>query len=77
MDSVTSLYNLVEEEAHVLVQRSNLSLEHLKYLLQLREMESHFLQVTIKTVFKYLNECILLSQYVRFDTFIFYATSLL
>ncbi|XP_074537815.1 pleckstrin homology domain-containing family G member 4B-like isoform X2 [Halichoeres trimaculatus] len=45
VDSVTSLYNLVEEEAHVLVQRSNLSLEHLKYLLQLREMEGHFLQM--------------------------------
>ncbi|XP_034550824.1 uncharacterized protein LOC117820972 [Notolabrus celidotus] len=45
VDSVTSLYNLVEEQAHVLVQRSNLSLEHLKYLLQVREMEGHFLQM--------------------------------
>lgn len=45
VDSVTSLYNHVEEQAHVLVQRSNMSLEHLEYLLQLREMEGHFLQV--------------------------------
>ena len=45
MDSVTSLYNCVEEQAHVLVQRSNVSLEHLEYLLQLRELEAHFQQV--------------------------------
>lgn len=45
MDSVTSLYNRVEEQAHALVQRSNMALEHLEYLLQLREMEGHFLQV--------------------------------
>lgn len=45
VDSVTSLYNHMEEQAHVLVQRSNLSLEHLEYLLQLREMEGHFTQV--------------------------------
>ncbi|XP_060913101.1 uncharacterized protein LOC132989462 isoform X2 [Labrus mixtus] len=45
VDSVTSLYNQVEEQAHVLVQRSNFSLEHLEYLLQLREMEGHFMQM--------------------------------
>ncbi|KAM4609901.1 pleckstrin homology domain-containing family G member 4B [Polymixia lowei] len=45
VDSVTSLYNHVEEQAHVLVQRSNVSLEHLEYLLQLREMEGHFTQI--------------------------------
>ncbi|XP_071331794.1 pleckstrin homology domain-containing family G member 4B-like [Trachinotus anak] len=45
VDSVTSLYNHVEEQAHVLVQRSNLSLMHLEYLLQLREMEGHFSQM--------------------------------
>lgn len=45
VDSVTGLYNHVEEQAHVLVQRSNVSLEHLEYLLQLREMEGHFTQV--------------------------------
>ncbi|XP_078144195.1 pleckstrin homology domain-containing family G member 4B-like, partial [Centroberyx gerrardi] len=45
VDSVTSLYNHVEEQAHVLVQRSNMSLEHLEYLLRLREMEGHFMQI--------------------------------
>jgi len=45
VDSVTSLYNHVEEQAHVLVQRTNMSLEHLEYLMQLREMEGHFKQV--------------------------------
>lgn len=46
VDSVSSLYNYVEEQAHVLVQRSNMSVEHLEYLLQLREMEGHFTQVS-------------------------------
>nr|XP_020470215.1 uncharacterized protein LOC109968346 isoform X2 [Monopterus albus] len=45
VDSVTSLYSHVEEQAHMLVQRSNMSLEHLEYLLQLREMEGHFTQM--------------------------------
>lgn len=45
VDSVTSLYNHVEEQAHILVQRSNMSLEHLEYLLQVRELEEHFTQV--------------------------------
>lgn len=45
MDSVTSMYNQVEEQAHVLVQRSNMSLEHLEYLLELREVEGHLMQV--------------------------------
>ncbi|XP_070765893.1 pleckstrin homology domain-containing family G member 4B-like [Enoplosus armatus] len=45
VDSVTSLYNHVEEQAHILVRRSNMSLEHLEYLLQLREMEGHFMQM--------------------------------
>ncbi|XP_051804973.1 LOW QUALITY PROTEIN: uncharacterized protein si:dkey-65j6.2 [Acanthochromis polyacanthus] len=45
VDSVTSLYNHVEEQAHVLVQKSNMCLEHLEFLLQLREMEAHFTQI--------------------------------
>uniref|UniRef100_A0A8C7TFK7 Si:dkey-65j6.2 n=1 Tax=Oncorhynchus mykiss TaxID=8022 RepID=A0A8C7TFK7_ONCMY len=45
VDSVTYMYNHVEEQAHMLVQRSNMSLEHLEYLLQLREMEGHFSKV--------------------------------
>lgn len=39
------MYNQVEEQAHVLVQRSNMSLEHLEYLLELREVEGHLMQV--------------------------------
>lgn len=50
VDSVTSLYNQVEEQAHALVQRSNMSLEHLEHLLQLRELEGHFLQVRLISV---------------------------
>ncbi|KAM6924895.1 pleckstrin homology domain-containing family G member 4B-like [Xenentodon cancila] len=45
VDSVTSLYNHVEEQAHVLVQRTNMSLEHLEYLLQIRQMEAHFMEI--------------------------------
>uniref|UniRef100_A0A4W5MQ66 Si:dkey-65j6.2 n=1 Tax=Hucho hucho TaxID=62062 RepID=A0A4W5MQ66_9TELE len=45
VDSVTCMYNHVEEQAHMLVQRSNMSLEHLEYLLQLREMEGHFSKI--------------------------------
>ncbi|XP_062419816.1 uncharacterized protein LOC119223381 isoform X2 [Pungitius pungitius] len=45
VDSVTSMYNQVEEQVHVLVQRSNMSLEHLEYLLQLREVEGHLMQM--------------------------------
>ncbi|XP_061622683.1 uncharacterized protein LOC133474725 isoform X2 [Phyllopteryx taeniolatus] len=45
VDSLTSLYNHVEEQVHVLVQSSNMSLEHLKYLLQVREMEGHVTQL--------------------------------
>uniref|UniRef100_A0A674CUD2 Si:dkey-65j6.2 n=1 Tax=Salmo trutta TaxID=8032 RepID=A0A674CUD2_SALTR len=45
LDSATCMYNHVEEQAHVLVHRSNMSLEHLEHLLQLREMEGHFSKV--------------------------------
>uniref|UniRef100_A0A3B4B6R2 Uncharacterized protein n=1 Tax=Periophthalmus magnuspinnatus TaxID=409849 RepID=A0A3B4B6R2_9GOBI len=44
VDSVGSLYNQLEEQVHVLVQRSNLSLDHLQYLLQLRDMQGHLSQ---------------------------------
>ncbi|XP_058487483.1 uncharacterized protein KIAA1755-like isoform X1 [Solea solea] len=40
LDSVTSLYNQVEEKLHVLVMRSNESLQHLEFLFRLREMEA-------------------------------------
>uniref|UniRef100_A0A3P8WVS4 Uncharacterized protein n=1 Tax=Cynoglossus semilaevis TaxID=244447 RepID=A0A3P8WVS4_CYNSE len=44
VDSVTSLYNHMEEQVHILVHNSNVSLEHLEYLKQLRGMEDHFTQ---------------------------------
>lgn len=45
MDSVTCLYNYVEEQAHILVQKTNMTLEHLEYLLPLREIEGHLRQI--------------------------------
>uniref|UniRef100_UPI0037E9965F quattro n=1 Tax=Semicossyphus pulcher TaxID=241346 RepID=UPI0037E9965F len=39
LESVTSLYNQVEEKLHTLVMRSNESLQHLEVLCRLREME--------------------------------------
>ncbi|XP_077578584.1 pleckstrin homology domain-containing family G member 4B-like [Stigmatopora nigra] len=45
IDSLSSLYNHVEEQVHILVQSSNTSLEHLEYLLQVREMEGHLNQL--------------------------------
>lgn len=52
MDSVTSLYNHMEEQVHILVHNSNVSLEHLEYLKQLRGMEDHFTQVRDCTLLK-------------------------
>ncbi|XP_034388577.1 quattro isoform X2 [Cyclopterus lumpus] len=40
LESVTSLYNQVEEKLHTLVMRSNESLQHLDFLFKLREMEA-------------------------------------
>nr|XP_057941005.1 uncharacterized protein LOC131137283 isoform X2 [Doryrhamphus excisus] len=45
VDSLTSLYNNMEEQVHILVQSSNTSLEHLEYLLHVREMEGHVTQM--------------------------------
>uniref|UniRef100_A0A8C7XWS1 Pleckstrin homology domain-containing family G member 4B n=2 Tax=Oryzias sinensis TaxID=183150 RepID=A0A8C7XWS1_9TELE len=45
VDSVTCLYNYVEEQAHILVQKTNMTLEHLEYLLPLREIEGHLRQI--------------------------------
>lgn len=58
---MTSLYNRLEEQAHALVQRSNMVLEHLEYLLQLREMEGHFLQVLCDEIGSLLSAYIKLS----------------
>ncbi|XP_037620244.1 uncharacterized protein KIAA1755-like [Sebastes umbrosus] len=41
LESVTSLYNQVEEKLHTLVMRSNESLQHLEFLFRLREMEAN------------------------------------
>ncbi|XP_029358891.1 quattro [Echeneis naucrates] len=40
LESVTSQYNQVEEKLHMLVMRSNESLQHLEFLFRLREMET-------------------------------------
>lgn len=40
VESVTGLYNQVEEKLHTLVMRSNESLQHLEFLFRLREMEA-------------------------------------
>ncbi|KAF7248706.1 hypothetical protein EYD10_05254 [Varanus komodoensis] len=40
--SALSLYNLVEEEVHTLVTKSNQRLEHLEFLLKIRELEAEF-----------------------------------
>ena len=50
MEALRSLYNQVEEKVHTLVMRSNQSLQHLDYLLQLRTMED---KITLVTCFIY------------------------
>ncbi|XP_052450678.1 pleckstrin homology domain-containing family G member 4B isoform X1 [Carassius gibelio] len=45
IDTVTHLYNAMEEQVHILARKSNVSLQHLDFLLQLREMESRFAKI--------------------------------
>ncbi|XP_043086078.1 LOW QUALITY PROTEIN: pleckstrin homology domain-containing family G member 4B [Puntigrus tetrazona] len=45
IDTVTHLYNSMEEQVHILARKSNMSLQHLDFLLQLREMESRFAKI--------------------------------
>lgn len=45
LESVTSLYNQVEEKLHTLVMRSNESLQHLEFLFRLRETEAKISRV--------------------------------
>ncbi|KAJ8369627.1 hypothetical protein SKAU_G00096550, partial [Synaphobranchus kaupii] len=45
MDSVSGLYNQVEEQVHMLVMKSNQSLQHLDFLLKLRQLERRFMQI--------------------------------
>lgn len=47
VESVTGLYNQVEEKLHTLVMRSNESLQHLEFLFRLREMEAKISTVPI------------------------------
>ncbi|KAM9860037.1 quattro [Aulostomus maculatus] len=50
LESVTSLYNQVEEKLHTLVMKSNESLQQLEFLFRLREMEAE-----ISTAGKWFN----------------------
>uniref|UniRef100_A0A9J7XTL3 Si:dkey-65j6.2 n=1 Tax=Cyprinus carpio carpio TaxID=630221 RepID=A0A9J7XTL3_CYPCA len=45
IDTVTHLYNAMEEQVHILARKSNMSLQHLDFLLQLREIESRFAKI--------------------------------
>ncbi|XP_035238930.1 pleckstrin homology domain-containing family G member 4B isoform X2 [Anguilla anguilla] len=45
MDLASGLYNQVEEQVHKLVMRSNQSLQHLDFLLKLRQLEGRFIQI--------------------------------
>ncbi|XP_066558706.1 pleckstrin homology domain-containing family G member 4B isoform X2 [Amia ocellicauda] len=45
MECVTSLYNQVEDRVHMLVMRSNQCLQHLDFLLKLRELEGRFKKI--------------------------------
>ncbi|XP_078092184.1 pleckstrin homology domain-containing family G member 4B [Mustelus asterias] len=44
IDSVTCLYNMLEENVHTLVMRSNHCLQHLEFLQDLRRLEERFKQ---------------------------------
>ncbi|XP_026546222.1 uncharacterized protein KIAA1755-like, partial [Notechis scutatus] len=46
-ESTLAVYNLVEEEVHTLVTKSNGCLEHLEFLKKIRELEEEFHQVTL------------------------------
>ena len=59
LESVTSLYNQVEEKLHMLVMRSNESLQQLEFVFRLREMEAK-----ISTVLPVFSGCIKYLHYV-------------
>ncbi|XP_054835183.1 uncharacterized protein KIAA1755 homolog isoform X1 [Eublepharis macularius] len=46
IDCALGLYNVVEEQVHTLVTRSNCRLEHLQFLLKIRELEEEFHKLT-------------------------------
>ena len=45
MDLALGLYGLVEDEVHRLVAKSNSRLEHLQFLLKVRQLEAEFHKV--------------------------------
>ncbi|XP_015220175.2 pleckstrin homology domain-containing family G member 4B isoform X1 [Lepisosteus oculatus] len=45
MSTTTNFYNQVEEQVHTLVMKSNESLQHLDFLLKLRELEGRFKKI--------------------------------
>nr|XP_019942589.1 PREDICTED: uncharacterized protein LOC109629334 [Paralichthys olivaceus] len=68
LESVTSLYNQVEEKLHMLVMRSNESLQHLEFLFRLREMEAKI--STAGTWFNTEGEQRLADSYTTDDTLV-------
>lgn len=50
LESVTSLYNQVEEKLHMLVMRSNESLQSLEFLFSLRETEAKISTVRLSPI---------------------------
>ncbi|XP_053297429.1 quattro [Pleuronectes platessa] len=68
LESVTSLYNQVEEKLHMLVMRSNESLQHLEFLFSLRDMEAKI--STTGTWFAIEGEQRLVDSYTTDDTLV-------
>ncbi|XP_060926172.1 quattro [Limanda limanda] len=68
LESVTSLYNQVEEKLHMLVMRSNESLQHLEFLFSLRDMEAKI--STAGTFFSGDGEQRLVDSYTTDDTLV-------
>ncbi|XP_035008070.1 uncharacterized protein KIAA1755 [Hippoglossus stenolepis] len=68
LESVTSLYNQVEEKLHMLVMRSNESLQHLEFLFRLRDMEAKI--STAGTWFNGEGEPRLVDSYTTDDTLV-------
>ncbi|XP_044205807.1 quattro [Thunnus albacares] len=68
LESVTSLYNQVEEKLHMLVMRSNESLQQLEFVFRLREMEAKI--STAGTWFNTEGEQRLKDSYTKDDTLV-------
>ncbi|MEQ2288834.1 hypothetical protein AMECASPLE_026798, partial [Ameca splendens] len=68
VELATSLYNQVEEKLHMLVMRSNESLQHLEVLLRHREMEAKIISEGLW--FSSEGEQILKNSYTTDDTLV-------